>query len=281
MSKSVNVSVIMACYNSLPFLDEAIQSLLDQTERDWELIAVDDCSTDATLVRLNEWAALDSRIRVVRMPENGGAGAARDFALKQPLNGEYIAIFDGDDVSLPDRFRKQIAYLQSHSDVVALGTQADLINEKGDLVGTKTFPIAADALYQLMYTAIPIQLPSLMVNRKLLPADFDWFEGWRYSEDTLLFFKLAHYGKLANLAESYILYRSYPDSTSSRHAKRYFYQTWEGRKLACEKWGYKPTLRARLISILQYLVVSCIPASWLPQLYKRVRKIMLLFSGHA
>lgn len=273
------ISVIMAVYNSEAFLDEAIASLQRQTVESWELIAVDDVSTDSSFQCLEKWAAEESRIRVFQMPENGGAGAVRDFAIQQ-ATGEFIAIFDADDVCEPERFEKQIAFLRANPKVVCVGAQTMMVDERGRPSGTKTFPTDPDALYKMMYTAIPIQLPTLMVNTATLPDHFSWFEGWRYSEDSLLFFKLAYYGDIANLPDFLLKYRYYPKSTSYRKAKTFFYETWKSRGIARRLYGYKPSVRARVVSGLQFIVVSLLPARCIPFIYKLIRRIMLNLSGH-
>ncbi len=273
------ISVIMAVYNSSAFLAEAVASVRAQTVPDWELIAVDDGSRDGSPELIQKMAAADPRIRLLRMPQNSGAGAARDFAIRQ-ARGTFIAIFDADDVCEPARFEKQLAFLKSRPDVVAVGAQTVMVDLDGKLSGTKTFPTDPDTLYRMMYTAIPIQLPTLMVNTALLPADFGWFEGWRYSEDSLLFFKLAHYGKIANLPDFLLKYRYYPQSTSYRKAKTYFYETWKSRGIARRRYGYNPPPRARFVSGLQFIVVTCLPGRCIPWVYKMIRRIMLLLSGH-
>jgi glycosyltransferase involved in cell wall biosynthesis len=273
------ISVIMAVYNSEDFLEEAVASLQTQTEPDWELIAVDDCSTDGSFQTLEKLSAADPRIRVFQMPQNGGAGEVRDFAI-QHVCGEFIAVFDADDVCEPDRFEKQLAFLRGNPDVICVGTQTVMIDTEGNPNGTKTFPTDPDELYQMMYTSIPIQLPTLMVNTALLPDDFDWFEGWRYSEDSLLFFKLAYYGKIANLPGFLLKYRYYPQSTSYRKAKTYFYETWKSRGIARQRYAYKPVLRSRIVSGLQFAVVTCLPSRCIPAVYKLIRRIMLKLSGH-
>jgi len=279
MENKPRISVIMAVYNSAAFLDEAVASLQRQTLEEWELIAVDDVSTDSSFQCLEKWAAADPRIRVFQMPENGGAGAVRDFAIQQ-AQGEFIAIFDADDVCEPERFEKQIAFLRANPEAVCVGAQTVMIDERGLPSGTKTFPTDSNALYQMMYTAIPIQLPTLMVNTARLPDNFDWFEGWRYSEDSLLFFKLAYYGNIANLPDFLLKYRYYPQSTSYRKAKTFFYETWKSRGIARSRYGYKPSARARVVSGMQFIVVSLLPARCIPFVYKLIRRLMLILSGH-
>src|SRR3954447_7753370 len=101
------VSVLMPCYNAERFLPEAIQSILDQTFRDFEFVIVDDGSTDNTRNVLRMFAEGDDRIRVIDN-DHGGISGALNRGI-QECRGEWIARMDGDDIALPDRLEKQIA----------------------------------------------------------------------------------------------------------------------------------------------------------------------------
>ena len=94
------VSVLTAAYNREQYIDQAIESLLGQTYQDWELIAVDDGSTNGTAFRLQAWAQKDPRIRLYRNEKNRGIGATRKAALDL-ARGVYAAVLDSDDVALP------------------------------------------------------------------------------------------------------------------------------------------------------------------------------------
>ncbi|PZQ57687.1 MAG: glycosyltransferase family 2 protein [Novosphingobium pentaromativorans] len=96
------VSVIMPCYNASAFLDRAIGSLRDQTFQDWELLAIDDCSTDDTAERLREWSQRDPRVRNLRTARNGGPSVARNIGIGE-ARGEWLAILDADDAFKPER----------------------------------------------------------------------------------------------------------------------------------------------------------------------------------
>lgn len=277
---SISVSVIMALYNNAGYLAEAVDSVRRQTFGDWELIIMDDGSDDGSMELAEKMAQEDPRIRVLRMARNSGAGAARDQAIRH-ARGKYIAVFDADDVCEPGRLEEQVAFLERNPGIVAVGTQAVLIDEQGREVGTKTFPTEPAALYRMMYTSIPIQLPTLMVNTDLLPPDFDWFEGWPYSEDTLLFFKLARHGRIANLSGFLLQYRFHTNSVSYRNPKASFYKTRYARRLACREYGYTPTLRGRLVDGLQSIVIFMLPGRCVPWVYRNIRRLMLLLSGHA
>lgn len=120
MRAQVTVSAIMPTYNAMPYLKEAIESVLAQTFTDWELIIVDDGSTDETSAFLAQYK--DPRIRVFELGENRGRAHARNVALRFAC-GKYIAPCDADDISLPKRFEKEVAYLESHREIHVVASQ--------------------------------------------------------------------------------------------------------------------------------------------------------------
>ncbi|KAK6027994.1 glycosyltransferase, group 2 family protein [Ostertagia ostertagi] len=101
----------MCAYNVAPYLEETIHSILNQTYRNIEFIMVDDCSTDDTLAIMQQYAALDNRIKVLRNAENMGMSRSRNVCLAHS-SGKYIAIQDADDISLPHRLETQVNYLE-------------------------------------------------------------------------------------------------------------------------------------------------------------------------
>lgn len=104
------VSIIMPTYNSKKFLLESIDSVLNQDYTSWELIIVDDCSSDSSYDIAQEFSQIDSRIRSLRLDKNSGAAAARNLGISES-NGRFIAFLDSDDVWLPDKLRKQIFFM--------------------------------------------------------------------------------------------------------------------------------------------------------------------------
>ena len=135
MSGSTNprVTVLMAVYNGQAFLREAIESILNQSYADFELLIADDASTDRTPDIIRSYR--DPRIRVVRNESNRGVAYTRNRAL--PLaRGEYVAVLDADDVSYPHRLETQVAYLDAHPDVVLLGGSYEIIDDQGHVINT-------------------------------------------------------------------------------------------------------------------------------------------------
>lgn len=253
------VSIVMPVYNAGLFLREALESVLGQTYQIFELICVDDGSTDNSLSILRQYAALDKRIKVYRNRKNKGVSETANLAISK-IRGEYLARMDADDVMLPNRLEKQVFYLQKYSEVVALGGQCQLINEKGEVIGRKKFPCTNEEIYRMMYQAMPIQQPTIMVNLKLLPENFRWYQKrTNTAEEVDLLFRLFNFGKCANLADFVHKYRIHSHNLSLKQPKKTFLVTYETRKKAVKRYGYQPTLEAQIINFAQYLIISLLP----------------------
>ncbi|MBR7066534.1 MAG: glycosyltransferase family 2 protein [Prevotella sp.] len=109
------VTVLMACWNAAEYVEKALDSLLCQTYRDFQVVCVDDASTDNTLDILRQYAAKDSRIHVVSLSENGGQAHARNVALAR-AEGEYVCMLDSDDWMSPDALEQAVAVFETHPD---------------------------------------------------------------------------------------------------------------------------------------------------------------------
>ena len=107
------VSVVTPTYNSSNFIVDTIKSVISQTYTDWELIIVDDCSLDDTLEIVQSYIVKDSRIQLIQLPQNSGASVARNAAIKAS-KGRYISFLDSDDLWLPDKLEKQLAFMRSN-----------------------------------------------------------------------------------------------------------------------------------------------------------------------
>ena len=132
------VSVITPTYNSREFITATTQSVIDQSETDWEMIIVDDCSKDDTGDVVRCIAAEDTRIRLIELEINRGAAVARNTAIRA-ARGRYIAFLDADDLWKPHKLERQLAFMRKNDADLSF-TAYDLINEYGDLAGYITVP---------------------------------------------------------------------------------------------------------------------------------------------
>jgi glycosyltransferase involved in cell wall biosynthesis len=209
------VSVIIPVYNAGRFLAAAIQSLLDQSFGDFEIIAVNDGSTDDSRTILDRAAAADSRIHVLNRVNTGIVGALNDGLAA--ARGELIARMDADDISLPGRFAEQVAYLAEHPECVAVGTDVLYTDPEGRPL-IRHYP-AED------HERIVAQLvagnggamvhPSLMCRRATIEKVGGYRLRYQWIEDLDLYFRLAERGRLANIPEVHLHYRQHLKSVNS------------------------------------------------------------------
>lgn len=126
------VSIIMPSYNTAKYIEESVNSVLAQTYTNWELLIVDDCSTDNTMEILSKFA--DNRIRIFRNEQNSGAAVTRNKALRE-AKGRWIAFLDSDDLWLPEKLEKQLLFMQKY-DYAFTYTNYECIDETSHSLGT-------------------------------------------------------------------------------------------------------------------------------------------------
>ncbi|HEY8469708.1 MAG TPA: glycosyltransferase [Longimicrobiales bacterium] len=212
------VSVLLPCRNAAAHLPEAIASLEAQTYADFEVVAVDDGSTDATATLLDAWAARDGRVRVLHTPPRGLVPALAS-ALAAAA-GELIARMDADDIAEPDRLARQVALLDARPDVVACGTRVRYFPRGAVRDGARRYEQWLNALTEPeelardIFVECPIAHPTLVVRRAALEAVGGYRDpGWPEDYDLVLRLWAAG-GRLANVPAVLLRWRERPDRTS-------------------------------------------------------------------
>jgi hypothetical protein len=210
------VSVIMAAYNGAAFLPETIASLQAQTFGDFEVVIVDDCSTDDTRDVLRR--IQDPRFRVIENPINEGPVRTRNTAVTY-ARGRYLAGLDQDDLCLPERFAAQVAYLDTNPDTVLLGTAAAVLED--GVVGPpqRTWHTTPDLIEWLMLIENPLVWSSVMV-RAAAASDPFTNPDRLYAEDFDLYHRMARKGRVARLDTPLVVYRRHPGGASKRYTER-------------------------------------------------------------
>lgn len=197
------ISVIMPAYNAERYIREAIDSILRQTWSDFELIIIDDGSTDSTAAIIAEYT--DNRIRFCPNAQNMGVAATLNRGLELAC-GAYIARMNADDISLPERFAKQAAYLDAHPDVTVCGTAIELFCE-GSVTGTR-FPAAGpEKLKEDLFFSCGIAHPSVMMRRAAILELGGYDPAFNGMEDYELWCRVAEKGKITVLPEILLRYR--------------------------------------------------------------------------
>jgi glycosyltransferase involved in cell wall biosynthesis len=209
----------MPTWNGERFLRPAIESILNQTFRDFELIVIDDASTDSTPGILAEFKDKDARLVVLTNERNLGIAGATNRGLAA-ARGEYIALQDHDDISRPHRFQIQVDFLNSHSDVAVVGSAATLIDDGG--VPYADFPLPCEEIdikWRLLFVGDAFHYSSIMVRLNAMQQIGGYGEdpAFRYSEAYDPFSRLAMGHRMANLPDKLLLWRRHPGATSIQH----------------------------------------------------------------
>ncbi len=196
------VSIITSVYNCESYISEMIESILNQTYTDWELIIFDDASTDNTSKNILKYH--DSRIKCYRNEENEGLTVNLNKALKKS-NGAYIARIDGDDVAYPERLEKQLSFMEQHPDIVLSGAWMKCFGESSGVC--KVSP-QHDVLKIGMIFNTVMMHPTFIFRRELFTEKkIKYNEKLRYSQDYDFAYRASCIGRISNVSEFLLKYR--------------------------------------------------------------------------
>ncbi|MBN1262979.1 MAG: glycosyltransferase [Candidatus Pacebacteria bacterium] len=269
------VSVIMPVYNSAGYVVEAIESLLNQTYPNLEIVIVDDASTDKTGRILVEFKKLyPQKIRLIRLSQNLGQGgdSAANVAY-QHCRGEFIARMDADDIAKPERIQTQINFFQKHPELTVLGTNAEVINSQGQVVGEKKVPLKHEDIYRAYFSWHPMINPSLMFRRSHLPSKKNLYSTANPTNNDYhtLMRMISRGAKFSNLPQKLIYYRIHEKNDSLIHVRRMFKNTLRTRFRAVGRFGYQASLIGWFVLLAQMILVYLLPEKIMFQLYLVLR----------
>jgi glycosyltransferase involved in cell wall biosynthesis len=272
------VSVIMPVYNAGKFLVPAIESILKQTYRHFELIIVDDASTDGSKQIITRYKKRHPKVIhaiFLKKHLDKGGDACANIAFRR-ARGSFIARMDADDISHPDRLEKQILYMQAHPDVLLLGAQARVIDSKGTIIGDKTVPTDYEHIYKSFLIFHPVIHPTVIVRRRLLPKR-NYLYKIKYSanNDLYTFFELLNIGKFENMDEELLDYRVHMGNDSLTNPKERYFNTLNIR-LRAITGGYVPTFSGILATLVQTILIALLPSRFIVPLYLYAKGIMKL-----
>lgn len=212
---SSSVSVLMSVYNGEKYLHEAIESIVNQTFKDFEFIIVDDGSQDKSVNIINSFD--DPRIILIKQ-KNKGLAVSLNVAIRA-ARGKYIARMDADDISMKNRLRMQWDFLEAHPECVAVGSNAINIDMNGELLYTSKQLCNWKEISGFL-PKTPFFHSSTMLSRKVVIECGGYFEEIKHHfEDRLLWNKMAEIGELRNIEAPLIKYRIGPSAITNRTSK--------------------------------------------------------------
>jgi glycosyltransferase involved in cell wall biosynthesis len=202
----------MTCYNAASTIEESVRSVLAQTFTDFELVLVDDLSSDNSIALIEKIS--DPRIKIKKLATRH----RRTKALNQGFNlcrGKYVAVLDADDIADPTRFSKQVNFLEDNPKIVAVGTWFTNINENGELISRSEFKTtSSDIRRSLAFNSVLVH-SSMMYRRSVANLQGGYLEDFDYAQDFALWIALAEIGDIGAIPEQLTKIRRLANSMTS------------------------------------------------------------------
>lgn len=213
------ISVITTVYNCEEYIEESIQSILNQSFKNFEYIIVDDGSSDGTAAIVNKYAGKNKRIKLIKNTENAGRVKSLNTALEN-AKGNYIALQDADDISMPQRLEIQLSFLKNNPEYVLVGSDVIVIDENGKVTSNPVRPEKdQEAKFSLIFRCT-FANPSIMYSRKILKENgISYDDNFLHAEDFRIISQISRLGKVYNLKDKLIKYRKHESNNSSVNYK--------------------------------------------------------------
>jgi glycosyltransferase involved in cell wall biosynthesis len=258
----------MPVYNAGEFLREAVNSVFDQSFHNFEIIAVDDGSTDNSYKILKELSKKDNRLKIYKNRKNLGVSKTANIAISKSI-GQFLARLDADDYMPSDRLEKQVNFLRDNPFIVVVGGQVELVTKQGLPIVNKQFPLNHKEILKMAFEAMPIQQGAMMINKSKLPTNFKFYkDNLKTAEDLELLFRLFRYGQAANIPDTLLYYRQHGNSISQAECpKEIFKTTYKIRRRYYFQYMDKVGILPIVLSELEHLLVSVLPESLIYPIY--------------
>lgn len=231
------LSVLMPVFNSEQFVAEAINSILNQSFKDFEFLILDDASTDKSSEIIKEYATRDSCIKAFQNEKNLGVVESRNKLINLS-KGKYIAWIDSDDIAFENRFEEQIKFLEKHPEIGMVGAYPIIIDENGKEIGKWLFETDPQKLKIELFFHSPFLSSSVMIRKNCLPQNF-YDSRFHVAEDFDLYSKISEHCGAANIPEFLVKYRINSKGLSRSNTEKMEHLSVQVIKEHAERLGIK------------------------------------------
>lgn len=279
MMSAPAVSVILPVRNGQGFIEESIESILKQTVDTWELIIVDNGSSDDTKDLCRSF--IDRRIVITDNPGSKTIATALNWGLDL-ARGSLIARIDADDIALPHRLERQIEFLQGNPDIGIVGTWMELF---GDRRVTWRYPVSNADIQLNMFFSNPFGHPSVMYRKNWCQGSLGYYDpAFDLAEDYELWTRISREWRCANLPEVLTLYRAHPSQSTKEDSRARAICVSRIREAHCRYWGIRPlTNDSSYRALAKWLSDMESSLAAIPNFadadFDRLRKSQLIFLG--
>lgn len=212
------ISTVLPVYNGERYVEEAVESILAQDFTNFELIIINDGSTDKSGTILRKLAEKDSRIRLIER-ENDGLISALNQGISL-AKADFIARMDADDIATPDRFRLQYEYLKNNESVGLLGSFIKIIGKQGEFIRLGDYPVTAKETLAFIEKGSPLAHPAVMMRKDAVVAAGGYRRMFRHCEDYDLWLRISELGYgIENYSKPLLHYRVHGENVSAVHSE--------------------------------------------------------------
>jgi len=257
MKKNIKISVITPAYNAGKFIAEAIESILNQSFRDFEFIIIDDCSKDNTAKIIMDYQKKDHRIKYYKNSKNLGIAGNRNKGISL-ATGKYVVWQDADDISLPDRLKRQYEFMENHPEVGICGGYLQFFDENGDK-GIRKYATQDAELRKNIFRFSPVAQPAAIIRRECFKKIGEYDLQWPPAEDLDMSFRVGSKYQFANIPKVIIQYREHQNSATFKKLRTTETNTIQIRRKYSRGWNYNITFIDIIYNLMQYVSVFIIP----------------------
>jgi len=266
----VLVSVVMSVFNADKQVDRAIESILNQTLKNFEFIIVNDASRDKTSTIVRRYAKKDKRIRLINNDRNLKIAHSLNIGVSN-AKADLIARMDADDISHPERLEMQYAFLKQHPNVAIVGTNISISDKNGNEIWKREYPTLSTELKKVMLRYAPFAHPTVMFLKKV----FDEFGGYDPKmipcEDIDFWFRIGTKYDFGNIPKSLLKYSLSVKSGSHYDIRKTELLGFKIKIKAISEYGYRLSLYDVVYNVLQFLSLWVMPANTRIRLYNALR----------
>jgi len=266
------VSIVIPVHNGEKYIKESIDSCLEQTYKNIEVVVVDDKSEDRTLEILKGYG---DKIKIIPVEKQNGLGNVINIGIRASKS-KYIARMDADDVMYPTRIGKQVQYLESNPNCVAIGGQIDIIDENSNITGHREYAIEDKNIKKNRFLFMPFAHPAVTLRKSTVEDIGLYPENIWKVEDVKFFLILSTKGEFHNLGDTVLKYRMTFKTESQSKMLDHFKKTNDIRKWAIKELNIKPTFREYVIWNIQKVgvhILSIFPPTLFMKSFELFRKL--------
>jgi glycosyltransferase involved in cell wall biosynthesis len=252
------VSVVMPAYNDEKYVGKAIESILNQTFKDFEFIIIDDASKDKSLEIINKYAKKDKRIIVLKNENNLKICKTLNKGIKI-AKGKYIARMDADDWSYPERIKKQVEFMEKNPKVVICGGTMEVCNLKLNPINKREYNETNKEIRNKIFYWSPFCHATVIYKTNIIRKVGGYDPRFPKAQDYDLYFRLGNEGEFANLKDTLFKMRVNPAGSTFESIRQQEKYTLEIRKKATKTYGYKMNIKEKIYYFAQKMSLFVIP----------------------